>query len=239
MAGTEFTKIHVCVEDHSVWALNKEGKLHFKNNTAADFSIYPLTANIKITSVTGFNANEMFFLSENKVFFYDNNVLTELPVPFSGITRINDISVAYNKDHQTAYNSGLSLKDYLAIATNNSYFYVIRGDKTATIQHEFANPHFITMPDSQFGYTGFKALTYRYFSPQSYCFDVDRLTETNGFGYTRISWIPDKGLYNKVNTAIVARSFYDPFNSTSEYRSVINVWGSTNGMFFCQLGNLF
>ena len=66
MAGSSFKKLHVCVEDHSVWALTQDGKVYAKKTTDQDFSIYPLTAALTVSSLTGFTADEMYFVSNNK-----------------------------------------------------------------------------------------------------------------------------------------------------------------------------
>jgi len=39
MANTAIKKLHVCVEDHSVWVLTDEGKVYFKKSADPDFTI--------------------------------------------------------------------------------------------------------------------------------------------------------------------------------------------------------
>ena len=56
MDGTAIKKLHVCVEDHSVWLLAAGGKVYVKKATDADFTLYPATIGLDITGVTGFNA---------------------------------------------------------------------------------------------------------------------------------------------------------------------------------------
>jgi len=231
MAGSSFKKLHVCVEDHSVWALTQDGKVYSKKTTDQDFSIYPLTAALTVSSLTGFTADEMYFVSNNKILLIRNSIVTEVVVSFPGVTRINDISAVYGKNNETSINHGLNYKDYLAIATNKSYYYAIRGSANATLEHEYPNAPYVAEPDCEFSYTGFKALDLRYLSPQSYCIEVNRLTENRHLGYTQISWIPDKNGYNQVNATVFARNFYDPFNSSSSFINVLNIWGSTNGLF--------
>ncbi len=151
-----FKKLHVCLEDHSVWALTQDGKVYVKRTSDVDFSMYPLTATLTVTAITGFNADEMYYVTNNKIFLIKNGIVSVVDVSFPGITRINDISAVNGKDNATALNPGLNYKDYLTIATNKFFYYAIRGSMTATLQHNFVNMPYAAEPDGVFGYTGLK-----------------------------------------------------------------------------------
>lgn len=232
MGNEPIRKLHVCVEDQSVWLLSAAGKVYFKTVTDADFSIYPATANLTITGLTGFNADEMYFISGIQVLKINNGTETLLPVPFPGVTRINEIAVVHGKDDENIIQQAVSYKDYLAVATNKYLYFSIRGSNTITAQYIPRNPYYFNEPDFQIGYAGFKHQNYRYLHPSNFC-GVEGYHENDDLvnGVYHWSAIPEKPPYpSKVNASILAGHLFDPFRR-SDFTFWNNIWATDDGVY--------
>jgi gliding motility-associated-like protein len=233
LSGVAVQKLHVCVEDHSVWVLTKAGQVLYKLNNQSEFSEYPSTKNYTVSGITGFNANEMFFITGAKVLRVLNGVSKQLDVDFPGVTRINAVAVNYGKNIDYGNNAPLSLKDYLSVATNKDLYFLLRGSDQINIPYGYQNKP--TRPEAEWeiSYSGFKSVNYRYFGPSaSSCLTVNRTTLERSHGYDIFANIPDMAPYpEKVNATVFSIHPGSPFTFYTSWMLRQSFWATDKGVF--------
>jgi gliding motility-associated-like protein len=232
LAGVAVQKLHVCVEDHSIWVLTKAGLVLYKLNNQSEFAEYPLTKNYTISGITGFNANEMYFITGAKVLRILNGVSTQLDVNFPGVTRINALAVNYGKDIYYGLNDLLSGKEYLSVATNKDLYFLIRGSNQINIPYLYQNTPIRPESDWQITYSGFKSVNYRFFGiPTLLCLTANRQTLERSHANDFMPNIPDIAPYpEKVNATVFSIHPAFPFDyATSWFRQ--SFWATDKGVF--------
>ncbi|HEY0174844.1 MAG TPA: hypothetical protein VGC08_00610, partial [Pedobacter sp.] len=232
LTGIVMKKVFVSVDDHTVWGLNTDGKVYYKKEADPDFQVYPGTAGLAVTDITGFSDGEMYFLTSPVVITFKDGVKTEIPVPFPGVTRINSISVVHVKIPLNQEDDPhLPNKDWLAIATNKDMYMLDRGKTTGLRQYQYDNPPIVSEPDWQITNTGFNTVDFRYKYPSGRCFEADYATMSS-MDYLMFGTIlPDKGLYPAINCTLFGNQYFLPFVSNSDYRSLLNFWGTNDGLY--------
>ena len=230
--GMPMKKVFVSIEDHAVWALSIDGKVYLKKEADPDFQIYPLTAGIIVSEITGFNADDIYFLATPKIIQIKAGVKTELIVPFAGVTRINSISVVHVK--KAYFNGGdrLPVDDWIAIATNTHMYMYERAGTKAMTQFPYDNiPYNIPEPDWQISNASFNTVDFRYKSPSGRCFEADYATTTNKDELMINTIIPDKGAYPPIKCTLYSNQYYRPFTGNPDWKTVYNFWGTNDGLY--------
>jgi gliding motility-associated-like protein len=232
LGGLAMKKVFVSVEDHTVWALSPGGKVYYKREADPDFLVYPQTAAMVISDITGFSEAEMYFLVSPRVITFKNGLRTDIPIPFSGVTRINSISVVHvklllNRDADPH----LPNKDWLAVATNKDMYMLDRGKTSDLRKYRYDNEPVAAEPDWQISNTGYNSVDFRFKYPSGRCFDADYATHTTMDDLLFWSTIPDKGQFPAVNCTLYGNQYFAPFVGNSDYRSMINFWGTNNGIY--------
>jgi gliding motility-associated-like protein len=231
LPGVAVQKLHVCVEDHSVWVLTKAGKVLYKLNNQPDFTEYPLTKNYTISGITGFNANEMFFVVGARVLRIFNGASKLLDFKIPGVTRINALAVNYGK-YIWYGNHPLSLKEYLSVATNKDLYFMLRGSDTISTKYIYQDDPTHSGGDFQISYSGYKNVNYRYFGSGSACFKTSRVTLGRDAGYDIIANIADMAPYpEKINATVFSTHPVEPlsYNTVWLYRQAF--WATDKGVF--------
>jgi len=168
LAGKEVVKVKVTPEDHTVWALLKDGKVFYKKEADPDFQIYPLTLNMVVSGLSGFNLDEMYFLiGPKKVLYIKSGVIHEIALPFAGVNRVNSIAAVnvFLHDPTYAYNPFLSEVDWVAIATNKDMYKLRRGENVIDSTYPYVNPPFYSERDWEISNDGYKSVDFRFRHP--------------------------------------------------------------------------
>jgi gliding motility-associated-like protein len=233
LSGVAVQKLHVCVEDHSVWVLTKTGQVLYKLSNQSEFSEYTLTKNYTITGITGYNAKEMYFINGAKVLRILDGVAKQLTVDFPGVTRINALAVNYGKNIDYGTTASVSLKEYLSVATNKDLYFLLRGSDQINIQYGYQNLPTRPEADWQISSSGFKSVNYRYFGPSaSSCLTVNRTTLERGHGYDIFANIPDMAPYpEKVNATVFSIHQGSPFIAYTSWMLRQSFWATDKGVY--------
>jgi gliding motility-associated-like protein len=232
MSTQSIKELHVCVEDHSVWVTNAAGKVYVKKATDTDFQLYPATAALTVSAITGFNTEEMYFVVGLQVLKITAGTPVYMSLPFAGVTKINDITVVLGKGDENLWNSGVSYKDYLSVATNKDLYFSFRGSSTISLPYNPGNPYYFQELDFRIGYDGFKHQVYRYLHPTSYC-GVEGYHENDMIVAGLFYWsrLPEKPpYYAKINSSIPAIHHSGPIIGSS-VEIFYNIWATDDGVY--------
>ena len=237
-SAESFSKIQISMEDHTIWAINSQGKVYYKLENANDFIIYPQTSTLTIKDLAGFNVNEMYFLQTSSQLLYVKNGITSIiNLPFSGISRINNIAVLYRKYVKPVVQTQ---SDMLAIATNKDMYVLPRGLTNGIEIFPYVNNPIDPQPDWQISHSGHRTVDFRFKYPSGgRCFDADRVNMTIFGGTTYNFYLPDKSPFpSKINTTLTSGQTMDPY-SVSGGRHVLNFWGTDKGLYVKNLSECF
>lgn len=226
--GTVMIKVIVCTEDQSVWALDNAYKVYYKPGGGTEFDVYGPTSNLQVRDLAGYNANEMFFLSTDKLYESKSmGELTEIAVP--GTSPINNIAVV--EAQRNVYLEGYHGKrDWLAVATKSVVQSLFRDDGLFGLA--FTPISTGSTPDCRITNSGFKSLDIQYtYVPNSQCFGpVDHVYYNKVGSVTTETILPEEGL---TYTGRVNCTYFEaPFNQVKDgNKPGFDYWGTDKGLF--------
>ena len=241
LAGKEIVKVKVTPEDHTVWALSKDGKVYYKKDTDIDFQLYPLTAGSVVSGLTGFNADEMYFLiAPAKVLYIKSGVVNEIALPFAGVSKVNSIGAVnvFLKDPYAASNPFLSDVDWVAIATNIDMYKLERGENSINSTYPYSNLPYYPERDWEISNDGYKSVDFRFKHPAVARCYYDSYHITLNTSYTTVyeSVIPELAPYpEKINCTLFAQQLFDGYRY-GYFNGIFNFWGTDEGLYVKQFG---
>ena len=233
-SNQSFRKIQVSIEDHTVWAINTEGKVYYKPENATDFIIYPHTSTLSIKDLAGFNKNEMYFLQTSSQLVYIKNGVSNI---INVSNRINNIAVLYRKYVQLQVPIQ---SDLLAIATIKDMYVLPRGMTGGMAKVPYVNNPIDPQPDWNILHSGHRTVDFRYKYPSGgRCFDADRVNMTAAKQTLFQVVIPDKAPYpSKINATLTSmQPMFTYINSDSKF--ILSFWGTDKGLFVRNLSECF
>lgn len=233
--STVMRKVVVCAEDQSVWAVSDAGKVFYKPDGASVFSLFAATANVFVTDIAGYNANEMYFSTNADRLYQFKNMgsLSEIILPGS-LQGINGIAVVYAS--RNTYLEGYHGKrDWLAVATYTLAHSLFRDDGTFA---SFTPVSTGSTPNVKITNSGYKSLDFQYkVHPASQCFGNLTTAYYNKVG-TQVTetLLPElEPLYDGI---VYCTYFEDPFNQQKDGgRRGFDYWGTSKGLFVKQAGS--
>jgi gliding motility-associated-like protein len=226
--NTVMTKVIVCAEDQSVWALSAVGEVYYKLSTEAAFTKYIPSNGMQVADLAGYNANEMYFLAEGKL-YESKNSGTVSEIPLLVPSQINNIAVvnASRNVYLQGYLPGN--RDWLAVATNSRIEVLHRDNGLFGLA--FTPISNGSVPECRITNGGFKSLDFQYkYLPGSQCFGPVEHTYFNKVGSADTETIlPDEDpLYSgRVNCTY----FEAPFNLVKDGNAGYDYWGTDQGLF--------
>jgi gliding motility-associated-like protein len=221
-------KVIVCAEDQSVWALDVSNKVYYKPGVGTAFDIYAPTSSLKVTDLAGYNASEMYFLGEGKLYESKNmGALTEIIVP--GTNAINNIAVV-NATRNIYLEGYHGKRDWLAVATKSLVQSLFRDDSLFGLP--FTPISTGSMPDCRITNSGFKSLDFQYkYSSANQCFGPVEHVYFNKIGSAAPTEtiLPDE---DPVYSGNVNCTYFEaPFNLAKDGNSGFDYWGTDKGLF--------
>lgn len=231
-------KVFVCTEDRSVWAVSALGAVYYKLINQNEFSVFAPTAGIKVTDLTGYNENELYFLAApalpgpETLYYADHHgVLQPIARP-AGVSSINDIAVV-NARINPDFDSYYGTRDWLAVATNNNLYPVFR-DAPLTVATPVVTPA-PAKTDWRITNSGLKSIEFKYRGSGLTC-SGSRADE--GFFY-RLAGRPASTFLAEPAgpnpSDINCTLFESPFNAiVGRPGPLYDFWGTDNGLYFKQ-----
>lgn len=218
--NTVMTKVIVCAEDQSVWALSLANEVYYKRSADLEFTKYMQTSALQVTDLAGYNANEMYFLAGGKLYESENRG------PVAEITlasQVNSIAVVHGT--RNIYLEGYHGKrDWLAVAANAIVYSLFRDNGPSG---SFSP---VTTAECRITNGGFKSLDFQYkYPPSNPCFGATEHVYFNKVGSSQVETIlPDQGVYSgDVNCTY----FEAPFNLAKDGNGGFDYWGTDQGLF--------
>ncbi len=233
LSGKTIKEVFVCVEDHSVWAVDNQGNVYSKLISQNDFALFQPTQGHVVTGLTGFNADEMYFAAGSKMIQVIRGEEGLITLPFSGVTSINDVSVIHGNEFES-YNQQLSYKDFVAIATNKDLYYLLRNDANLNfVLGTYGNTPNQPDRDWQIKQKSYANVELRYRHLTDYCgIPADHVTASwahSGTLYDTRN--PNSGVYPaEVNASVFAHRLYDPYVN-SGYAARYSIWATNSGVY--------
>jgi gliding motility-associated-like protein len=236
--NVEMTKVVVCMDDRSVWALSSGGKVFYKLSSESDFSEYSGTAAITVKDLDGYGRNEMYFLSDaDRVYYFENNVQRVLNT--TGITSINSIATvsAFRNQTLAGYQGG---RDWLAIASKQSVHSVFRTDPLKVPVLYLTEGHAGTAePDWKITNSGFKTIEFQFkFDANNPCFGhIDHAYYGKIDNLDIRTQLPESG--PKFSPNVNCTYFEGSFNRIADRFGITKVefWGTDKGLFVNNANN--
>ncbi len=231
-------KVFVCTEDRSVWAVSAAGVVYYKLIDQDEFSVFTLTAGLKVIDITGYNENEMYFLAQPalpgpQVISYSDHhgILQPIARP-PGVNSINDIAVV-NARINPDFSSYFGTRDWLAVATDNNLYPVFRDAPLA-----IGSPIIASAPaktDWRITNSGPKAMEFKY---KAFGLTCSGSPANEGVfnrlaGEPVITFLAEPPVPNPSN--INCTLFESPFNAIpGRSGTLYDFWGTDNGLYFKQ-----
>jgi gliding motility-associated-like protein len=222
--NTVMTKVIVCAEDQSVWALSLANEVYYKRSADLEFTKYIQTSGLQVTDLAGYNANEMYFLAGGKLYESENRG------PVAEITlasQVNSIAVVHGT--RNIYLEGYHGKrDWLAVVTHPMMYSLFRDNDTFASFPPITTS--VTTAEYKITNGGFKSLDFQYrFPPSNSCFGAVGHVYFNKVGSLQTETIlPDQDIYSgNVNCTY----FEAPFNLAKDGNRGFDYWGTDQGLF--------
>jgi len=224
--NTVMTKVIVCAEDQSVWALSAAGEVYFKLNGEAAFTKYTQTNGMQVLDLAGYNASEMYFLAGGRLYESKNmGAVSEIPVA----SQVNNIAVvnASRNVYLQGYLPGNG--DWLAVATNSRIESLHRDDGSFGLA--FTPISTGSTPECRITNGGFKSLDFQYkYLPGSQCFGPVEHTYFNKVGSDDTETILPEN--DPVYSGTVNCTYFEaPFNLAKDGNGGFDYWGTDQGLF--------
>ncbi|MHA4893455.1 hypothetical protein ACXZ1K_01790 [Pedobacter sp. PWIIR3] len=219
-------KVMVCTDDLTVFGLSSTGVVYYKGVNDVTFLIYPATIGLTVTDLTGYNINEMYFLTAPDVIHsFKQGVDTQIKILNSGVTRITGFAIM-NAKRAVPLQGYYGKRDWLAVTTNNGLYPVFRGDVFASPRYnrDPANPG--TEANWRITNSSFERVDFQYEAPSP---PVCYPTATHSYykpNETSINLPEDPPYSAKVNCTLFENINYD---SSPDNR--LKYWGTDNGIF--------
>jgi gliding motility-associated-like protein len=136
LSNIQIIEIFVSAEDQSVWALDVNGQVYYKLSTELQFQKFePLNGTV-VKEITGFTANEMYFLIAPKtVAYFKNGARKDIELNIAGVYSINNI-VAVNGSSNVNFEAFYNAADFIALTTDKHLYPIFRGTDYIHIDHE-------------------------------------------------------------------------------------------------------
>jgi gliding motility-associated-like protein len=226
--STAMRKVIVCVEDQSVWALSDANEVYYKLVNQTAFTKYVQTGAMQVVDLAGYNASEMYFLAEGKLYESKNlGPVSEIVLPGSR-QQINGIAVVHAS--RNTYLEGYHGKrDWLAVATYTLAHSLFRDDGTFA---SFTPVSTGSSPNIKISNSGYKSIDFQYkVHPVSQCFGNLTTAYYNRVGTIITETLLPEG--SPVYDGIVNCTYFEaPFNEEKDGgKKGFDYWGTNKGLF--------
>lgn len=226
------TKVVVCPDDRSVWALSSAGKIFYKLSDQSDFSEFAATSGIIVTDLTGYSQAEMYFQTAgDRIYHTETGTLRQLNT--TGITDISGIAVVNARRNETL-SGHFGRRDWLAITSRKAIFSVFRTDAAKTpvvyLRDEFSDG---AEPGWRITNSGFKSIDFQYRLPANMvCFGPTThayYSKINGDEFWSKATLPEEGVKftPDVNCTYIEASF----NQALDADRSMQFWGTDKGLY--------
>jgi gliding motility-associated-like protein len=229
----EMTKVIVCTDDRSVWALSADGRVFYKLNNQADFSEFAATSGIVVTDLTGYSQSEMYFQAGTDGIYYTENGALRL-LNTSGMIGISGIAVVNARRNETlAGHQGR--RDWLAITSREAVYSVFRTDAAKTPVSYLQNEHSEgAVPQWRITNSGFKSIDFQFqLSANMVCFGPTEhayYSKINGSEFWSKATLPEAG--EKFTPDVNCTYFENSFNEVIDADNRgLQFWGTDKGLY--------
>ncbi|HMI01503.1 MAG TPA: gliding motility-associated C-terminal domain-containing protein [Pedobacter sp.] len=237
--STAMSKVIVCAEDQSVWALSDASEVYCKLSSEASFTKYGPANGLIVKDLAGYNANEMYFLAGGKLYESENmGPVSEITLPFA--SQVNNIAVV-NASRNVYLEGYHGKRDWLAVAANAVVYSLFRDNDTFGSFSPISTA--VTTGECRITNAGFKSLDFQYkYPPSNPCFGAVEHVYFNKVGSSQTETIlPDQ---DPVYSGNVNCTYFEaPFNLAKDGNAGLDYWGTDKGLFVktsggCGLGEV-
>ncbi|MGV8879024.1 MAG: gliding motility-associated C-terminal domain-containing protein [Sphingobacteriaceae bacterium] len=238
LQNMKWSKVMVCADDLTVFALSGNGSVYYKKSADANFQVYAPAVGLKVTEVAGYSFNEVYLLVKpNAVFYVKDGNVAALDMAGLGVVQINNIAVV-NASKNNRLEGYFGKRDWLAIAADNSLYYVFREEAAVASRYmPISTPGLLAVPGWRITNSGYKSIDFQYKTARKNdCYgDVSHAyfnkKGTNDTGTVLPEFTPYS---QKINCTL----FEPPFNegvgiNENDY---VDFWGTDDGVYAAKSG---